>query len=64
MTPDDLSKARNSDLRASLSALLRAAQSARDIAIQTRTAIVIMRNGRIVRVAADELAQQLNRGAS
>lgn len=62
MTPQDLSTARNTDLPASLAALARAAQNARRIAIRTQTAIVIMENGRIVRVPAEQLAQHERQG--
>lgn len=55
MTQKDLSKARNPDLRASLAALQRAARMARQIAIQTDTAIVVVQNGKVVRISADEL---------
>lgn len=55
MKPRDLSEARNPDLRGSLAAMQRAAKLAREIAIQTNTAIVIMRDGKPVRVTAEEL---------
>ncbi len=55
MIRKDLSRARNPDLRASLAALQRAARMARQVAIQTNTAIVIVQNGKIVRISADEL---------
>lgn len=62
MTTQELSKARNTDLPASLSALARAARNARRIAIRTQTAIVIMENGHIVRVPAEQLAQRERQG--
>ena len=52
MTQQDLSKARNPDLRASLAAMQRAAQLARKTAIQTNTEIVIVQNGKLVRISA------------
>lgn len=55
MTQPELSKARNPDLRASLAALQRAARMARQIAIQTNTAIVVVQNGKLVRIPADQL---------
>ena len=55
MTQPELSNARNPDLRASLAALQRAARMAREIAIQTNTAIVVVQNGKVVRISADEL---------
>ena len=62
MTQQDLAKAKNPDLRASLAALRRAAAQARLLAIQTDTAIVIVRDGKIVHVPASELRRQLNSG--
>lgn len=58
MTPKDISQAKNPDLRASLAALQRAAQDARRIAMQTDTAIIVMRDGKRVRVTADELRKE------
>lgn len=58
MTQRDISKARNADLRASLAAMKRAAKQARQIAIQTHTAIVVVEDGKIRRVSAAELQQQ------
>lgn len=58
MKPKDLSLAKNPDLRASFVALQRAAQMARQVAIQTNTAIVIMENGQLLRIPAEVLAQQ------
>ncbi len=55
MKQRDISEARNPDLRGSLAAMQRAAKLAREIAIQTNTAIVIMRDGKPVRVTAEEL---------
>ncbi|MBK1706092.1 hypothetical protein [Halochromatium glycolicum] len=59
MKPRDISEAKDPDLRASLAAMQRAAQSARKTAIQTDTAIVVVREGQLVRVSADELRQQI-----
>ena len=55
MTQDDLSKAKNPDLRASLTAMRRAAALARQTAIQTDTAIVLVRDGKLIRVPAAQL---------
>lgn len=55
MTPQDLSKAKNPDLRASLAAMRRAAQEARRTALQTNTAIVLVRDGKPVRIPAEQL---------
>jgi hypothetical protein len=61
MTQQELALARNADLRASLSAIQRAALQARRIAIQTNTAIVVMRDGALTRVEAEELRKELAR---
>jgi hypothetical protein len=53
--PQDLSRAQNPDLRASLAAMLRAAELARQTALQTGTAIVVVRDGELVRITAEEL---------
>lgn len=58
MKPKDLSLAKNPDLRASFAALQRAAEMARQVAIQTNTAIVVMENGKLVRIPAEVLVQQ------
>ena len=55
MTQQDLSKARNPDLRASLAALQRAAELARQIAVQTDTAIVVVQDGKLLRIPAEQL---------
>jgi hypothetical protein len=44
-----IEQARNSDLRGSAAALVRAAQRAREVAIRTQTALVVRRNGQLVR---------------
>jgi len=58
MKPQELSKARNPDLRASLAAMLRAAESARQTALQTGTAIVVVRDGKPMRITAEELRRE------
>jgi hypothetical protein len=55
MTQQELSKARNPDLRASLAAMRRAAELARQTAIQTDTEIVAVRDGKLVRIPAEQL---------
>ena len=52
---EDLPKARHADMRGSLAAMRRAAELARQTAIQTNTAIVLVRDGKLVRVTAAEL---------
>jgi len=58
MTPQDLSKAKNPDIRNSLAAMRRAAEMARQIALQTNTAFVMVRDGRTVRIPAEQLREQ------
>ena len=57
MTAKELSKARNPDLSGSLAAMRRAGELARKTAIQTNTGIVIVRDGKPVRISAEELRQ-------
>jgi hypothetical protein len=52
MSRADLSQAKNPALRGSLAAMRRAATLARKTAIQTDTAIVIVRDGKPVRIPA------------
>ena len=61
MNSHDLSEVKNPDLRASFAALQRAAQMARQVAIQTNTAIVVVKDGQLVRIPAEVLAQQQKR---
>ena len=60
----DISKAKNPDLRASLASMQRAALMARKTAIQTETYIVIVEGDELVRVSADELRQIASEGNS
>ncbi len=57
MTQEELWKAKNPDLRNSLIAMKRAAEMARQIAIQTNTAIVLFIDGKTVRIPADQLRE-------
>lgn len=59
-----LSEAQDPDLRASYAAMLRAARMAREIAIQTNTAIIVKKDGKIVRITADELRREAQNDAS
>jgi len=61
MTKQDLSKAKDADLRASLAAMQRAAEMARQTAIQTNTALVVVRDGKTVRIPAEELRKSAAR---
>ncbi len=58
MTQQELSKAKNPDLRASLAAMRRAAEMARSTAIQTNTEIVIVKDGKPMRITAEELRKE------
>ena len=55
MNAEALSSATNPDLVNSLTALRRAARMAREVAVRTDTEIVIVRDGRLIRITADEL---------
>ena len=61
MTEQQLSQAKDKDLASSLVAMRRAARIARDVAIQTDTAIITMRDQKLVRVTADELRKKVAR---
>ena len=58
MINNDISNAKDPDLRNALAALRRASLMARKIAIQTDTNIVVIRDGKIIRISADELRRQ------
>lgn len=58
MTQEELWKAKNPDLRNSLIAMRRAREMAIEIAIQTNTAIVLFKDGKVVRIPADELRER------
>ena len=58
MNANDISNAKDPDLRASLGALRRAAQQARKTAIQTETDLVIVKDGQMRRISPEELRQQ------
>ena len=58
MKTSELQQAKNPDLIASVAAIKRAAQLARQTAIQTNTAIVIIKDGVLCRISAEELKQQ------
>lgn len=55
MSTKDIRTSKDPDLAGSYAALQRAAQSARDLAIQTNTAIVLAVDGKPVRITAEEL---------
>ena len=56
---DDIANARDPDLRASLAAMQRAALLARQTAIQTDTGIVIIQNGQLIHLSAQELRKNV-----
>ena len=58
VTQQDLSKAKNPDLRASLAAMQRAAEQARKTAMQTDTALVVVKDGKLLRIPAAQLRGQ------
>jgi hypothetical protein len=58
MKLQDISTAKDLDLRNSLVAMQRAAALARKIAIQTETGIVIEQDGKLVHVSAEELRKE------
>ena len=58
MKTKDISEAKYPDLRASMASLQRAALQARKTAIQTGTNLVIVKDGQLLRISAEELSQQ------
>lgn len=58
MKSRDISEAKNPDQRASMAAMKRAAEVARQTAIQTNTAVIRVKDGKPVRVTADELRKE------
>ena len=58
MTTDELYKAKDKDIAASWNALKRAAELARKQAVQTDTAIVILKDQQIVRLTAEQIRQE------
>jgi uncharacterized protein YacL (UPF0231 family) len=55
MKHQHIAQASNPDLRGSLAAMKRAAESARNTAIQTNTEIVVVRDGKTVLIRAKQL---------
>jgi len=55
MTSQNLSEAKNPDIRNSLAAMQRAAEMARKIALQTNTPLVLVKDGKVVFVEPDRL---------
>ena len=63
MTQNELAKAKDQDLMASLAAMKRAAALARQVAMQTGTAIVVSKDEKIVWRTAAELVARLGAGS-
>jgi hypothetical protein len=59
MTTGDISNAKDPDLRASHEALRRAAELARQTAIQTDTDLIIVKDGKTIRIPAAVLREQI-----
>ena len=57
MNTKDISEAKNPDLRASVVAMRRAAELARETAIRTNTDLVVVKDGRLVRISAQVLRE-------
>ncbi len=55
MNTKDITTSTESDLAGSYAALLRAARGAEDLAIKTNTSIIVSKNGKDVRLTADDL---------
>lgn len=58
MMPKQLSQAKDKNLPASLIAMRRAAHMAREQAVRTDTAIVVIRGQKAVRVTAEQLRKE------
>ena len=55
MNPKDIRSSSDLDLAGSYAAMERAARAAQDLAIQTKTGIIISKDGKPVLITADEL---------
>lgn len=62
MNKRDIAEAKNPDLRLSVAAMQRAARMAREIAIQTDTYLVVMKDGKIVQIPAAALREAAEKG--
>lgn len=58
MTNQLLEIVKDEEVEAELAALRRAARMARELAVRTNTSIIIVEDGKLVRVTADELRKQ------
>ncbi len=59
MSPPDISRAKDPDVRSAMQALRRAAQLARQTAIQTGTNLIVVRNGQIQHIPPATLRDQV-----
>ena len=57
MNTKDINEAKDPDVRASLAALQRASLQARKTAIQTGTHLIIVKDGQLLRISAEELSK-------
>ena len=57
MKTNDITKAKDPALRGSLNALRRAADAARKVAIQTDTNLIVVKDGKLTRIPAQELRE-------
>ncbi len=58
MKAQDLTEAKNAELRDSLKALQRAGVLARKTAMQTDTGVVVVKDGKLLRISADQLRRE------
>ncbi len=63
MKTRDIAEAKSPDLRNALAAMRRAAEMARQTAIQTNTGIIMVKDGKIVHISAQELREAAANGA-
>ena len=61
MKTKDISEAKDPDLRASVAAMHRASQMARETAIRTDTDLVVMKNGQLIRIPAQALRAETSK---
>lgn len=57
MSMKDIAEAKDPDLRASVVAMHRAAELARETAIRTDTDLIVVKNGQLVRISAQALRE-------
>ena len=62
MNPKDIRTSADPDLAGSYAAMERAARSAQDLGIETKTGIVVCVNGKNVLITAEELIQMRRNG--